>query len=51
MLFFYPSMDADLEAKEVKLEVEEFQVALEMDTLEAGLYDVHQKKCLIAILA
>ena len=35
---FYPNMDVDLAAEEVKLEVEESNVDIEMDTLEAGLY-------------
>ena len=35
---FYPNMDVDLVAEEVKLEVEESNVDIEMDTLEAGLY-------------
>ena len=35
---FYPNMDVDLAAEEVKLEVEESDVDVEMDTLEAALY-------------
>ena len=35
---FYPSMDVDLAAEEVKLEVEESDIDLEMDTEEAALY-------------
>ena len=35
---FYPNMDVDLAAEEVKFEVEESNVDIEMDTLEAGLY-------------
>ena len=35
---FYPSMDVDLAAEEVKLEVEESNVDIEMDTEEAALY-------------
>ena len=37
---FYPNMDVDLAAEEVKLEVEESNVDIEMDTLEAGLYNL-----------
>ena len=35
---FYPSMDVDLAAEEVKQEVEESKVDIEMDTNEAALY-------------
>ena len=35
---FYPSMDVNLAAEEVKLEVEESEIEMEMDTEEAALY-------------
>ena len=35
---FYPNMDVDLAAEEVKLEIEESEIDLEMDTNEAALY-------------